>query len=123
MFTRVNRPFYTTMRAFGGRLRPRHRGAECSLRCDESGYLTSLHISPPKAQNFWQTFNCENGEMPALSTAVTVGSRPLTAGKVPQAQTISEWLKKQMGAGGTPALIRLSCLAGNPTAVNTAFHA
>ncbi|MFK8827283.1 hypothetical protein, partial [Citrobacter freundii] len=28
-----------------------------------------------------QTFNCENGEMPAPSTAVTAGSRTLTAGK------------------------------------------
>lgn len=43
-----------------------------------------------------QTFNCENGEMPAHSTAVTAGSRPLTARKDEQAQTISEWLKKQM---------------------------
>ncbi len=42
MFTRFNRIFFTTMRAFGGRIRPRHRGAECSLRCDMSQQPSSV---------------------------------------------------------------------------------
>lgn len=52
----------------------------------DSGALVAITTTPVDPGSY------QVSEMPALSTAVTAGSRPLTARKDEQAQTISEWL-------------------------------